>query len=68
MPIQTMIAAGPGIAFPRLHEGNLMTSGGDVKKGHAIKGLSLFRNTVFLYNFCKEGLDKALLLSIFSLA
>jgi hypothetical protein len=68
MPIMTVIAAGHGIASPRLLEGNLMTLRGDVKKGHAINGLSLFGNPSSAYNYCKEGLDKKYILSIFSLA
>ncbi len=68
MPIMTVIAAGAGIAFPRLHRSNLMTPGGDVKKEHAINGLSLFMNPFSAYNYCKEGLDKKYILSIFSLA
>ncbi len=68
MPIRRMIAGRIGISSPRLLEGNLMTPREDVKKGHAINGLSLFRNTVSLYNFCKEGLDNTSLVSIFSLA
>ncbi|OPY09415.1 MAG: hypothetical protein A4E67_00824 [Syntrophaceae bacterium PtaB.Bin038] len=68
MPIKTVNAAGPGIAFPRLIVGNLMTPRRDVKKGHAINGLSLPRGALSPYDFCKEGLDKAIMLSIFFLA
>ena len=68
MPIKTVNAAGSGIASPHVLEGNLMTPRGDVKKGHAINGLSLSRNPFSSYNYCKEGLDKKYILSIFSLA
>jgi len=68
MPMMMVDPAGPGIASPRSLEGNLVTLRGDVKKGHAIKGLSLFGNAVSLYNFCKESLDNTSLVSIFSLA
>jgi hypothetical protein len=47
-------------------EPNLMTGRGDVKKSHSINGLSLFFTPGFLYNYCKEGLDKMLPISIFS--
>jgi hypothetical protein len=68
MPIRTVDAAVLDIASPVCSRANLMTPGGDVKKGHAINGLSLARGAVSLYNFCKEGLDKTSMLSIFFLA
>ena len=47
---------------------NLMTGREDVKKGHSIKGLSHFSTPGFLYNYCKEGLDKKPPISIFLVA
>jgi len=60
-----VIATGPGIACPRPFGANLIPPRGDVKKGHAINRLSLFRDPFFAYNYCKEGLDKKLSISIF---
>ena len=49
-------------------EPKLMTGVGDVKKGHSINGLSHFYPPGFLYNYCKEGLDKKPPISIFLVA